>query len=91
MEETFVRNYEYGKFESGIYYLYINTVKRWAKYHRYSNDEYGIDITEDDEVGYLLQIPALEDYIPDHHLCVHRQEKDQITFYWIPYEMVSNL
>jgi hypothetical protein len=86
--EEMVNQYEYGKYESGIYYLCINTNKKWIEYHRYSNDEYAIGFVNDDPI-YLLQIPKLEDYIPAHHLCVHMQEKDQIWYYWIPYDMVK--
>lgn len=78
----------YKVYDSGIHELIINTNKKWVSYHRYSNDEYAIDLDENNEDGFLLQIPELKDLFMLHHICMHRQEKDQIVFYWIPYKLI---
>lgn len=84
-----VDSYWYCKYKSGIYHLLINTTHKWVYYHRYCNYEYAIEEDENGEDGYVLNIDELEDIIPQGCLCTTFQEKDQISFYWIPLKMIS--
>ena len=84
INNSVIQNYWYVKYTSGIYHLLINTEHKWEQYHRYSNDEYCIG--EDD---HILDVPELKDLIPEYHLCVHMQEKDQISYYWIPFNLIE--
>lgn len=84
-----VDSYWIRKYESGITHLLINTTDRWVNYHRFSNDEYGIGETRSDAMVYdfhlyIHEIPEISGCI-----CTSLQEKDQISFYWIPIELVS--
>lgn len=90
IDNDVVKKYSYCKYDSGIYHLLINTTERWVYYHRYSNDEYAIGLVGDDD-AYVLNIPELEDLIPNYYLPTHIQEKDDISFYWIPYDLIRTI
>jgi hypothetical protein len=75
-----ITNYTFLKYDSGIYHLIINTKDKWVSYHRADNDCYDID-------DVVIDIKGIE--IPPQHLCVHNQDKFQISFYWIPFAMVK--
>lgn len=89
INDSIVQNYWYCKYDSGIIHLLFNTVERWIPFHRYSNDEYGFMDAVDDE--YTINIPELEELIPDNMLCTTCQEKDQVSFYWIPLNMIDKI
>lgn len=85
INNEFVDNYWIKKYKSGIIHLLINTKNKWVNYHRYNNNEFGI-ITTDEE--FILNIPELK--IPSYYLPTEIQEKDQISFYWIPYNLIKD-
>lgn len=91
IKNDFVDSYYYFKYKSGIIHLMINTKNRWVNYHRYNDNEIGIGDgvgTGDGHDEFILEIPDLE--IPSHHLPTEIQEKDQINFYWIPYDLIND-
>ena len=71
------------KLPNGIYQLIFNTTKKWIQYHRYSATEYlfWIDGKED-----VQEIP---EFLPNvggiSYQIADSQNKDQITFYFIPF------
>ena len=87
-----VESYWIQKYPSGIYHLLFNTKKRWVYFHQYSETEYQIGGTPDDDSEehekFFQQIP--EGLIPDNVSFLHTtlQEKDQISFYFLPKDMV---
>lgn len=84
-----IDSYSVKQYDSGIIRLMITTTDKWVGYHRYSNDEYGIgEYDENHGWLYTLKIPNL--VIPEYHVCADNQEKDQITFYWIPAELITS-
>jgi hypothetical protein len=89
-KSKYVESFFIQKFASGIYLLLINTTERWMYYHRFSTNTYQIG---GDELGdwlkedLLMEVP--EGILPDtHHMVTVSQEKDQISFYFIPYNLV---
>lgn len=72
------------KLPNGIYQLIFNTIEKWIAYHRYSNTHYdfgGEDLSEN-----IQEIPP---FLPEVEGIIYQisssQEKDQITFYFIPF------
>ncbi len=71
--------------ESGIITLIINTVDRWVGFHRY-NDNWYIVEDEDGNVEHLrIELPLQEKM---RYMSSSSQNKDEITFYYIPYPLV---
>ncbi len=72
---------------TGVYSLMINTLDRWLAYGAISNTEFyiGSDIDSREEV-YNFSIKPFLPELPRFHQYVRTdmQDKDQITFYWIP-------
>lgn len=84
-----VRNYYINKYDSGIISLTINTDKKWETYDRINDNAYTIGF---DDVGFSpdefeLKVDKLE--IPQYYRCISDQVKDQICFYWIPFELIT--
>jgi len=71
--------------ESGIITLVINTIDKWIDYHRYDDNWYIVE-DEDGNVEELrTKIPFQEKM---KYMTSSNQNKDQITFYYIPYPLV---
>lgn len=72
------------KLPNGIYQLIFNTTEKWIAYHRYNNTEY--DFGGDELSENIVQIP---EFLPNvggiSYQIASSQEKDQITFYFIPF------
>lgn len=90
-----VSSYFISTYDSGITLLLINTVYKWNMYCRQSHDSYIIsreldtgsiedfDLLIDGEVGeYLNNI--------SRNVVTETQNKDQISFYFIPYELITD-
>lgn len=77
---------------SGIISLFINTRDRWVPYHRYNDGEYVIGCEDCDpgEDIFKLDEALLEKKEGIKYLHTHYQEKDQIVFMWIPYELLKD-
>lgn len=91
LSSPIVESYWIEKYDSGIIHLLINTVNKWVNYHRSSNTTYeiGFNNAEDDFPGYQLDIPELEEILKKgSYLPTEFQEKDQISFYFIPYKLI---
>ncbi len=84
-----VENYWIQKYNNGIYCLLFNTKDRWVYYHRYSDTIFQIGGNRNCSIKgkYIQEIP--EGLLPQSkHLCTVIQEKDQISFYFIPFELI---
>ena len=85
------------KFNNGIIQLMINTSIRWLGYHEYTQGSYWIghigteDENECKDQDCTLNIPVekFEFQTGTRYLPLHIQEKDQIMFYYVPYNMIS--
>ena len=84
-----VKSYHISKYKSGIIHLLINTIDKWIDFHRYSNNEYVFKFDELENPEYKLNIPEIILSIPSKYLCTTMQNKDQISFYWIPYKLIT--
>jgi len=90
-----VESYFVFKYSSGIYMVMFNTTKRWIHYHQASDEVYmfanEFDKKEDDYVDY--EIVEIKEFLPNsgsHFLHAQSQCKDQIYFYFIPFDLVKD-
>ena len=85
-----VESYWIQKYPNGIYHLLFNTKDRWVYFHRFSNTSFQIggDGEDEDDKGHNQEIP--EGLIPEaiSFICTTLQEKDQISFYFIPRDVL---
>lgn len=75
----------------GIIQLLINTKDKWVYYHQFDRHVYQIGGSEDDSWGsnYALEIPETElEFENKTYLSTVQQCKDQISYYFIPIDMV---
>jgi len=85
-----ITNYWFTEYTSGIKHLMVNTVNKWIFYDRLDNNKYMFALDDSDIINKSIilvipEIPELKD-----HLCIDTQNKDQVSFYWIPLDMVSS-
>lgn len=84
-----VENYWIQKYENGLVLLLFNTKDKWIYFHKYNNTMYQIGGNSNCSINgkYIQEIP--EGLIPETgYLCTTIQEKDQISFYYIPFKML---
>jgi len=74
------------KLPNGIYQLIFNTTKKWIKYHRYNNTTYSFDAHYHED---LQDVQEVSEFLPNvggiSYQIADSQNKDQITFYFIPF------
>jgi hypothetical protein len=93
----YVENYFVEYYESGIILLLFNTKERWLNFHRYMDNLYRIGDPQEENESYesykermveisidILEIPSGKMFIK-----TSMQEKDQISFYFIPFELLK--
>lgn len=84
LNSKYVTSWGVYKLPNGIYQLIFNTTEKWIAYHRYNNTEY--DFGGDELSENIVQIP---EFLPNvegiSYQISSSQEKDQITFYFIPF------
>lgn len=88
-----VESYWIQKYDNGIYLLLFNTKDRWVYFHRFNDTMFqigggGEDETEEEYNKHIHEIP--EGLIPEDvsFICTTLQEKDQISFYFIPRDVL---
>jgi len=80
-----ITNHFIKTYESGIITLTINTEERWLDYHRYSDELFQVE----DSQGNVFQLKVELPLQPKMRYSIsHNQEKDQITYYYIPLNLV---
>lgn len=76
---------------NGTYHLCVNTKERWMYYHRFNDNMFqiGEDIEGESQEDWESKILELPEFLPNIkeglYLSSVSQEKDQISFYWMPY------
>lgn len=88
MNGKYITDWSIIKYPNDIYGLIINTTEKWLAFHRYNNTDYIVG--EDTETeGMYEELSVPEEFIPHSDefifICSSNQNKDQITFYWIPF------
>jgi len=90
-----VESYFVFKYSSGIYMVMFNTRERRIHYHQASDDVYMFateyDKHEDDYTDY--EIVTIKEFLPEsgrNYLHAQSQNKDQIYFYFIPFDLVKD-
>lgn len=82
-----IENYFIKKNKSGIISLLINTIDKWQPFHEYSKGSYIIGY--ENNLEYLTINIELFQFEPNvKYLTTICQNKDQISFYYIPYELI---
>lgn len=86
-----VDSYFLSKYESGIVHLIINTTHKWCDFGalNINDDLASINIYNDDE-EYNLKIDELTFDLVDYMVKTFVQEKDQLNFYFLPYEITTD-
>lgn len=77
---------------SGIVSLFINTKDKWCNYHRYSDEEYAIGNIEGIASCIFTidtSLLGLKEGVGVKYLRTDYQDKGQIVFMWIPYELLK--
>ena len=93
----YVENYWVKYYDSGIVHLLFNTTERWLDFHRYDDnlyrigEEQGKDETYESYKERLVNIPEemLSFPLGQMFIKTEMQEKDQISFYFIPFELIK--
>ena len=85
-----IQSYWIKKYESGIVHLLINTVHKGCYYHRYNDTWYVVSWNGEieEELKITKEELGLEENIM--YICTELQEKDQISFYYIPFNLIRN-
>ena len=90
-----IESYFVFKYDSGIYMVMFNTKERRIYYHKAADNVYmfanKFDKKEDDYVDY--EIVEMKEFLPNsgsNFLRAHSQCKDQIYFYFIPFDLVKD-
>lgn len=93
INDGFIRNYHITKYSSGIILLTINTEERWADYGViYSVDGLKISIDYKNyelDRPHSMNITDLKFQKPSETIELQSQNKDQISIYYIPYELLD--
>lgn len=90
-----IESYSINKYESNIIHLIIRTIEKWEDYTRRNNNEYAVFYEDDfglitEETRDELFISKDELNIPSNYICTHTQNKDEIHYFWIPTELITN-
>lgn len=77
---------------NGIYHLLFNLTERWLPYHKYNDTEFifGGDIEGEEYEDWLSRIQEVPVFLPEDKgviwLSSSHLEKDQLSYYFIPYK-----
>jgi len=89
-KSKFVESWWVELLPNGIYHLLINTTDRWMEYHAYCDTLYVFgsldNLTPEEHYEQMLELPK---FLPDDgkiYLPAVLQEKDQISWFFIPFE-----
>jgi|GEM_PF-3911436 hypothetical protein len=83
-----ISGYNIKKHDSGIIELNITTHHKWVEYFRSDDQNYFIGGMSDKWAQSALTIPEIN--IPKYYICTELQDKDNIYFYWIPFELITS-
>lgn len=83
-----VENYWITVHDSGIVSIMFNTIDKWVGYHRYNDNSYLFSTGEEEEIE-ETELVTIENFeLNGKYVCTESQNKDQITFYYIPYKLI---
>ena len=93
--DNVVDSYWFKKYESGVKHLLVNTATKWGGYLFQENNFSKNEIheptlklyTNDYELTFSEELQKL--FPKSGHICVTSQEKDQISIYWIPFNLIK--
>jgi hypothetical protein len=86
--EKQVESYWIKKYDSGIIHLCFNTVDKWINYHRYNDQEYHFGDQGELPGEYFTLNEKLPLDSNQMYACTELQNKDQICFYYIPFNLI---
>lgn len=90
----YVESYNAYELQNGVIVLQINCNQREIYFHRYTDEQYLICGTEEEfesiDDKFILNTKKFIDRLDRGksliYICAETKEKDQISFYYIPYE-----
>ena len=74
---------------NGVFHLLINTTERWMYFERMLDTHYRISKNEKEDFEDLIIPEFLPKEKNKRYIPCELQNKDQISFYWIPYDRDS--
>jgi hypothetical protein len=93
MKHKYIENHWIQEFECGIFLLMFNTHERWIPYHNYTDTDYifGGEIKDESVERLRERYYTVEEFLPKgvSYLSTVIQNKDQISFYFIPFDLIS--
>jgi len=93
MKHKYISDHWIEEYECGIFQLMFNTHQRWIPYHSYNDIEYifGEEVENESIEDYKSRYYKVEDFLPEgiSYLTTVLQNKDQISFYFIPFSLIS--
>lgn len=89
----YVESYFINEYESGIFSVMFNTTERWIGYHSYDSTTYIFGEIEENKSPESMnsRIQEIESFLPKGKTYIPTtiQNKDQITWYFIPIESID--
>lgn len=88
----YVESYWAEELPNGVIHLLINCSQREIHYHAFSDTTYLIAGTEEEYENWSGDnlILSIDDFLPKNkdvtYIMTSMKEKEQLSFYWIPYE-----
>jgi hypothetical protein len=92
MNSKYVTSWNVQLLPNGVYELIFNTTERWISYYRMNDSLYVVGEEEIDESTEMFQsrVQNIPEFLPKMKNVMwmnsHTQEKDQIIFYFIPFQ-----
>ena len=92
-KSKYVENYFIEEYECGMFSITFNLTERWLEYHLYNYHQFifGSDVENETQEEWEARIQEVEDFVPKgkSYLPTVIQNKDQIQWYFIPYDLIS--
>lgn len=92
MNSKYVISWNVQLLPNGIYELIFNTTERWVEYHRMNDRLYifGEDVPDETQEYYESRMQEIPEFLPHSNEVMYvvssSQDKEQIIFYFIPFE-----
>jgi len=92
-KSKYVESYFINEYECGIFCVTFNLTERWIGYHAYCETQYifGEDVEDETQEEWESRIQDIETFLPKEksYLPTVIQNKDQVQFYYLPFELIS--
>ena len=91
-KSKYVEDYFIEEYECGMFSITFNLTDRWMKYHQFCDNQYIFGSEEgENQEEFESKIQDIEEFLPKDksYLPTVIQNKEQIQWYFIPYDLIS--